>query len=112
MKAYTTISAIASMALLVQANTDFVTLYAPGAAWIQEVDATVILPQLPNPVSGDSAVWSAISTDNEASFMQGVSAVGPGEYVFRFDVLSISSQFAYLCPLQHLLRRCRYHCLV
>ncbi|KAF2236412.1 hypothetical protein EV356DRAFT_70386 [Viridothelium virens] len=79
MKVYTTIGAIASMAVLVQANTDLVTLSTPGAAWIQEVDATVILPQLPNPVSGHNSLWSAIYTDNDESFMQGVSAVGPGD---------------------------------
>ncbi|KAL9082361.1 MAG: hypothetical protein Q9165_008910, partial [Trypethelium subeluteriae] len=75
---YGTVGAIASMAALVQANTDLVTLSTPGAAWIQEVDATVILPQLPNPVSGHNSLWSAIYTDNDETFMQGVSAVGPG----------------------------------
>ncbi|KAI9698079.1 MAG: hypothetical protein M1820_007587 [Bogoriella megaspora] len=78
-RAYAIIGAIASIAALVQANTDLVTLSTPGAAWIQEVDATVILPQLPNPVSGHNSLWSAIYTDNSKSFMQGVSAVGPGD---------------------------------
>ncbi|KAI9674311.1 MAG: hypothetical protein M1822_009560 [Bathelium mastoideum] len=76
---YTTIGAIALMAVHVQANTDLVTLEASTAAWIQEADATVILPQLPNPVSGHNSLWSAIYTDNDETFMQGVSAVGPGD---------------------------------
>ncbi|KAF2220533.1 hypothetical protein BDZ85DRAFT_321311 [Elsinoe ampelina] len=74
-----TIGAIASAAAFASANSDFVTLATRGSAWIQEADATVILPALPNPVNGHTSLWSGIYTDNNLSFMQGVSAVGPGD---------------------------------
>ncbi|PSK37248.1 hypothetical protein B9Z65_1990 [Elsinoe australis] len=80
MKSFTSaLGALASMVAISQANSDFVTLSTRGAAWIQEADATVILPALPNPVSGHNSLWSGIYTDDNESFMQGVSAVGPGD---------------------------------
>ncbi|KAL9616043.1 MAG: hypothetical protein Q9160_009044 [Pyrenula sp. 1 TL-2023] len=91
---FRTISAIALVAGLVQANTDLVTLSTLGSAWIQEVDATVILPQLPNPVTGHNSLWSAIYTDNSKSFMQGVSAVGPGEQV-EPDDSTVGPEYVY-----------------
>lgn len=76
---YSILAILIPQAILVHCNTDFVTLTTSNAVWIQEAEATVILPQLPNPVLGHNSLWSAIYTDSNKSFMQGVSAIGPGE---------------------------------
>ncbi|PSK42113.1 hypothetical protein B9Z65_4027 [Elsinoe australis] len=78
---YSAIGALASFIAQAQANSDIISLYTNGATWIQEASATLILPPLPNPVSGDVAIWSAIMMENQASFLQGVTSNSPsGSY--------------------------------
>ncbi|KAH9235777.1 hypothetical protein K456DRAFT_1831997 [Colletotrichum gloeosporioides 23] len=72
---------IAALASLAQANSDIVTLFTNGNAYIQEASATLVLPELPSAISGDVAIWSAIMMQNEASFLQGVTSNSPsGSY--------------------------------
>ncbi|KAK7702019.1 hypothetical protein SLS64_009880 [Diaporthe eres] len=72
---------LAALAGLAQANSDIVSLYTSGSAYIQEASATLVLPKLPSSVSGDVAIWSAIMMENQASFLQGVTSNSPsGSY--------------------------------
>ncbi|KAL2879797.1 hypothetical protein SGCOL_004840 [Colletotrichum sp. CLE4] len=72
---------LATLIGLTQANSDIVSLFTNGAAYIQEASATLVLPKLPSTVSGDVAIWSAIMMENEASFLQGVTSNSPsGSY--------------------------------
>lgn len=61
----------------VVANKDVVTLYAKSNAYIQEASATLVLGDVPNPITGDVALWSAIMMENQASFLQGVTENAP-----------------------------------
>lgn len=70
-------SVLAALAGLVQANSDIVSLYTSGSAYIKEASATLVLPKLPSSVSGDVAIWSAIMMENQASFLQGVTSNSP-----------------------------------
>ncbi|KAF9876610.1 hypothetical protein CkaCkLH20_06018 [Colletotrichum karsti] len=73
--------ALAALISQVQANSDIVTLFTNGDAYIQEASATLVLPKLPSSISGDVAIWSAIMMENEASFLQGVTSNSPsGSY--------------------------------
>ncbi|KZL83218.1 hypothetical protein CI238_12526 [Colletotrichum incanum] len=75
---HATVSAFLSTAIsLIQANSDIVSLHTNGVAYIQEASATVVLPELPSPLSGDVAIWSAIMMNNQASFLQGVTSSSP-----------------------------------
>ncbi|KAG8161518.1 hypothetical protein KVR01_008505 [Diaporthe batatas] len=75
------VSALAALVGLAQANSDIVSLYTSGNTYITEASATLVLPKLPSPVSGDVAIWSAIMMENEASFLQGVTSNSPsGSY--------------------------------
>ncbi|KXH62769.1 hypothetical protein CNYM01_02527 [Colletotrichum nymphaeae SA-01] len=72
---------LATLIGLTQANSDIVSLFTNGAAYIQEASATLVLPKLPSSVSGDVAIWSAIMMENQASFLQGVTSNSPsGSY--------------------------------
>ncbi|KAK1464953.1 hypothetical protein CMEL01_12308 [Colletotrichum melonis] len=72
---------LATLLGLTQANSDIVSLFTNGAAYIQEASATLVLPKLPSSVSGDVAIWSAIMMENQASFLQGVTSNSPsGSY--------------------------------
>lgn len=73
-------SVLAALAGLAQANSDIVSLYTSGSAYITEASATLVLPKLPSPVSGDVAIWSAIMMENQASFLQGVTSNSPSGY--------------------------------
>ncbi|TKX22518.1 hypothetical protein C1H76_5301 [Elsinoe australis] len=68
---YTVIGALASLITQTQANSDIISLYTNGATWIQEASATLILPPLPNPVSGDVAIWSAIMMETRLPSSKG-----------------------------------------
>lgn len=60
------------------ANKDFVTLNTYGNTWIQEVTATLVVPELPEAITGDVALWSAIMMDSfEGDFLQGVTQSSP-----------------------------------
>lgn len=56
------------------ANLDFVTLNADtgGGTWIQEAEGTLVVGDVPTPMTGDVALWSAIMTDKR-DFLQGVT---------------------------------------
>ncbi len=54
------------------ANLDIITLPTKGDAWIQEAAATLVVGDVPNPMTGDVALWSAIMTD-KGDFLQGVT---------------------------------------
>ncbi|KAI3398737.1 hypothetical protein diail_8604 [Diaporthe ilicicola] len=78
---YAAVGALATLIGQAQANSDMVSLYTNGNAYIQEASATLVLPSLPGTVSGDVAIWSAIMMENEASFLQGVTSNSPsGSY--------------------------------
>jgi hypothetical protein len=67
-----------SLAALSSANKDFITLHTTGNAWIQEAIATLVLPEIPYPVTGDIALWSAIMMDDyNGDFLQGVTSSSP-----------------------------------
>ena len=71
----------AFMALVHQsvANLDVITLPANGNTWIQEAVATLVLGDIPNPITGDAALWSAIMMDQK-DFLQGVTQNSAGRY--------------------------------
>jgi hypothetical protein len=67
-----------SLAALGSANKDFITLHTTGDAWIQEAIATLVLPEIPEAVTGDIALWSAIMMDDyNGDFLQGVTSSSP-----------------------------------
>jgi hypothetical protein len=70
-------AAVAALVGLAQANSDIVSLYTSGSTFITEASATLVLPRLPIPVSGDVAIWSAIMMENQTSFLQGVTSNSP-----------------------------------
>ena len=61
------------------ANLDVITLPVNGNTWIQEAVATLVLGDVPNPITGDAALWSAIMMDQQ-DFLQGVTQNSPGRY--------------------------------
>jgi hypothetical protein len=78
-----------SLAALSSANKDFITLHTNGNAWIQEAIATLVLPDIPYPVTGDIALWSAIMMDDyNGDFLQGVTSSSP-LYVYHLTTLNL-----------------------
>ncbi|KAI0379393.1 hypothetical protein F5Y04DRAFT_282815 [Hypomontagnella monticulosa] len=68
-------AAIGVVLLLVghsRANLDIIILNTRGDTWIQEASATLVLGDVPNPMAGDVALWSAIMMDKR-DFLQGVT---------------------------------------
>ena len=61
-----------ALASTVRSNLDVVTLPTCGDAYIQEASATLVVGNVPNPMTGDVALWSAIMTD-KGDFLQGVT---------------------------------------
>ena len=60
------------------ANKDAITLNTQGNSWIKEAVATLVLPELPESVTGDVALWSAIMMDDyNGDFLQGVTSSSP-----------------------------------
>jgi hypothetical protein len=60
------------------ANKDAITLQTRGNSWINEAVATLVLPEVPDYVTGDIALWSAIMmNDYQGDFLQGVSSSSP-----------------------------------
>lgn len=60
------------------ANKDAITLNTRGDSWIKEAVATLVLPELPESVTGDLALWSAIMMDDyNGDFLQGVTSSSP-----------------------------------
>lgn len=76
-------AALTILAMLVQdvlGNLDIVTLFAKPDAYIQEASATLVVGDVPQPITGDVALWSAIMMENQASFLQGVTENAPPGY--------------------------------
>ena len=76
---FAAIGAFLSLVHQSTANLDVITLPANGNTWIQEAVATLVLGDVPNPITGDIALWSAIMMD-EGDFLQGVTQNSPGRY--------------------------------
>lgn len=76
------------------ANKDALTLHTQGNSWINEAVATLVLPGVPDSVTGDLALWSAIMMDDyNGDFLQGVTSSSPAyvwatEYVVLESVIS------------------------
>ncbi|KAM0547276.1 hypothetical protein ACHAPJ_010411 [Fusarium lateritium] len=77
MKTFATLGALATLFQQAAANLDVVTLFAKSDAYIQEASATLVLGDVPNPITGDVALWSAIMMQNQESFLQGVTENAP-----------------------------------
>ena len=79
MKNTTAIAAISlSLAAGAIANKDAITLITNGDSWIREAVATLVLPEIPETVTGDLALWSAIMMDDyNGDFLQGVTSSSP-----------------------------------
>ncbi|PCD25904.1 hypothetical protein AU210_012338 [Fusarium oxysporum f. sp. radicis-cucumerinum] len=77
MKTFATLGALAALFRQAAANLDVVTLFAKADAYIQEASATLVLGDIPNPITGDVALWSAIMMQNQDSFLQGVTQNSP-----------------------------------
>ena len=71
------------------ANLDVITLPTNGNTYIQEAVATLVLGDVPNPITGDIALWSAIMMDQQ-DFLQGVTQNSPGRY--DYNVLDMISE--------------------
>jgi hypothetical protein len=83
MKFSKTIGVVAALAQQALANLDVVTLEASSSAYIKEAEATLVVGDVPSPRTGDVALWSAIMTEDNASFLQGVTQNGPAGYESR-----------------------------
>ncbi|KAI0850033.1 hypothetical protein F5Y00DRAFT_268567 [Daldinia vernicosa] len=68
----TTIGVFLALVDQSRANLDIITLNTKGDTWIQEASATLVLGDVPNPMAGDVALWSAIMMDKR-DFLQGVT---------------------------------------
>ncbi|KAJ4343699.1 hypothetical protein N0V95_006564 [Ascochyta clinopodiicola] len=76
------IGAFLSLVHQSSANLDFITLPAPGNAYIQEAVATLVLGDAPSNNQGDVALWSAIMMDQQ-DFLQGVTQHSPNSLLTR-----------------------------
>ncbi|KKY20519.1 hypothetical protein UCDDS831_g04566 [Diplodia seriata] len=95
MKTFAATSALLALARQALANLDVVTLQASTDAWIQEATATLVVGDVPNPITGDVALWSAIMMQNEASFLQGVTENAPEGSGYCTNLGSNWCNFAY-----------------
>ncbi|SPJ72607.1 uncharacterized protein FTOL_02336 [Fusarium torulosum] len=77
MKTFATVASLVALFQQAAANLDVVTLFAKTNAYIQEASATLVLGDIPNPITGDVALWSAIMMQNQDSFLQGVTQNSP-----------------------------------
>jgi hypothetical protein len=78
---WTAVGAFLALVHQSAANLDVITLPANGNTWIQEAVATLVLGDVPEQITGDVALWSAIMMDQE-DFLQGVTQNSPGRYEF------------------------------
>ncbi|KAF5009362.1 hypothetical protein FDECE_4418 [Fusarium decemcellulare] len=93
-----TTAALGVLATLVQqalGNLDIVTLFAKSDAYIQEASATLVVGDVPNPITGDVALWSAIMMENSASFLQGVTENAPAGLGYCTNLGKQWCNFAY-----------------
>ncbi|CAK7232363.1 hypothetical protein SBRCBS47491_008244 [Sporothrix bragantina] len=85
----------------VLANLDFVTLNVASGNYIVEADATLVLGDIPSPIAGDVAIWSAIMMNGKADFLQGVSESAKSS-PYCNDGGKQWCNFAYMLPVEHL----------
>ncbi|EXA41657.1 hypothetical protein FOPG_16314 [Fusarium oxysporum f. sp. conglutinans race 2 54008] len=95
MRTFTIISTLALILQQAAANLDVVTLVTRSGVYIQEASATLVLPAIPNPISGDVALWSAIMMQNQESFLQGVTENAPAGMGYCTNLGSKWCNFAY-----------------
>lgn len=76
MKSYAPLYALLPLIHQTIANLDVITLNTKSDVWIQEASATLVLGNVPNPITGDVALWSAIMMD-KGDFLQGVTENAP-----------------------------------
>lgn len=76
---YAAISFILTLVHQSCANLDVITLNTKSDTWIQEAVATLVVGNVPNPITGDVALWSAIMMDKR-DFLQGVTQNSPSGY--------------------------------
>ena len=73
---YTAIGTVLALIHQSHANLDVITLNTKSDTYIQEATATLVVGNVPNPITGDVALWSAIMLDKQ-DFLQGVTQNGP-----------------------------------
>ncbi|KAL6922940.1 hypothetical protein ACHAPO_011289 [Fusarium lateritium] len=95
MKITLTLSTLALLTQSVLGNLDIVTLFAKPDAYIQEASATLVLGNVPNPITGDVALWSAIMMQNQDSFLQGVTENAPAGLGYCSNLGKSWCNFAY-----------------
>lgn len=79
------------------ANKDAITLVTSGNGWIREAVATLVVPEIPDTVTGDIALWSAIMMDDyNGDFLQGVTSSSPPYVHLGITLLIINDQLTYL----------------
>lgn len=76
MKSYAVLGALLALASPSHANVDIVSLFVPSGNFIEEAVATLVVGDIPNPITGDIALWSAIMLDKQ-DFLQGVTQNSP-----------------------------------
>jgi hypothetical protein len=62
-EAYAAIAVLLTFIHQSYANLDIITLNTIGGTWIQEAEGTLAVGDVPSPMTGDVALWSAIMTD-------------------------------------------------
>lgn len=77
---YAAITVLSTLLPQSHANLDVITLTAKSGTWIQEAAATLVVGNVPNPITGDVALWSAIMMDKR-DFLQGVTQNSPSRCV-------------------------------
>lgn len=87
------------------ANLDVVSLFTARDTWIQEVVATLVVGDVPNPITGDVALWTGIMTDKR-DFLQGVTQNSQPRY-FPFLSTPVSVPGVLIFGWQLLLRQPR-----
>ena len=76
MKGYTALGACLALLPLSHANVDIISLFVPDGNLVEEAVATLVVGDIPSPITGDIALWSAIMLDKQ-DFLQGVTQNSP-----------------------------------
>jgi hypothetical protein len=63
----------------IHATVDFIALPTTGDTWIQEATATLVVGDIPNPLTGDIQLWTAIKTD-WGNMLYGKTITSPQRY--------------------------------
>ncbi|KAF4981514.1 hypothetical protein FZEAL_2699 [Fusarium zealandicum] len=95
MKTFAAVGVLSTLVSQAIANLDVVTLFAKPNAYIQEASATLVVGDVPNPITEDVALWSAIMMENQASFLQGVTENAPAGLGYCTNLGKQWCNFAY-----------------